>query len=68
MNKENIDDKLPGDWTSVEASELFALFILTLILILSAVGSLSVTDLIIRETVFVCLTVLFGSQYVKRKG
>lgn len=67
MDKNKIDNELPGDWTSVDASELFALFVLTLILILSAIDGLKVSDPIIRETIFVCLTVLFGSQYIKRE-
>lgn len=60
-----IDEKLPGDWTSVEASEIFALFILTLTFILVSFGDLSFEQALVRETVIVCLLVLFGGQYMK---
>lgn len=65
--KEEIDAYLPGDWTSVDASELIALFILTLILILAAFGDIQVKTPIIRETIVVCLTVIFGAEYMKKR-
>ena len=65
MNKNDIDEKLPGDWTSVDASELFALFILSLLFILVAFGDLSLEYTLVKETIMVCLLVLFGSRYSK---
>jgi fatty acid desaturase len=66
--KKEIDEKLPGDWTSVDASELFALFILSLVLVLVAINGLSLGQSIIKEIVVVCLFVLFGGKYMKIKG
>jgi len=57
-----------SDCGTVEVTEIFAFLILVLILILSAANGISVTTPIIRETIVVCLFVLFGSEYMKMRG
>lgn len=61
--------RLPGDWSSVEVTKIFAFFILIIILSLISFGDLRMTEPLVREVIATCLLVLFGSKYLEmRKG
>lgn len=66
--KDTCDNALPGNWETVDVSELFALFIITLTLLLASFGEINLSRPIVREMIMVSLFVLFGSKYLKFKG